>query len=103
MKYEHFGICMVKNSAFDKPLEKAVPLPEDYQGDFAEPSRAQDCCRVIRNVNGTRSAKTPPKRCRGRRMRWNPKKPENAALCCSAHRMHEKAAKAWRASQGGEG
>jgi len=100
VKYEHFGICRVRSSAFAAPVVRLEPLPEDYKGEFAEPSRPQDCCVVLRTTTGARGAKTPPRRCRGRRQRWNPKKPENAALCCSAHRMHEKAAKAWRASQG---
>jgi hypothetical protein len=98
MKYEHFGICHVKSTAFARPLEKAAPLPDDYVGDFAEPSRPQDCCVVMRRSKGTRGAYTGPRRCRARRRLWNPRQPEKAALCCSSHMKHEKAAKAWHAS-----
>jgi hypothetical protein len=101
MKYEHFGICRLKNSAFSAPTRKAA-LPDDYVGDFAEPTNPQDCCVVLRRTEGTRGAKTPPRRCGGRRQRWNPKRPEAASMCCHAHRAHEQAAKAWRASQGAE-
>jgi len=99
MKHENFVICRVLSSAFAAPVTKLEPLPEDYVGDFAEPSRPQDCCVVMRRTEGTRGAKTPPRRCRGRRKCWNPKAPERATLCCQAHRAQEQAAKAWHASR----
>lgn len=99
MTYENFGICTVKSSAFYRPLDKALPLPEDYVGDFAEPSRASDCCVVMRRTEGTRGAHTGPRRCRARRRLWNPKAPEKAMLCCQSHRSHEADARAFFAAE----
>jgi hypothetical protein len=101
MKYEHFGICTTKSTAFYNPTRKA-PLPEDYVGDFAEPTNPQDCCVVLRRTEGKRGARTPPRRCGGRRRMWNPEAPERAALCCSSHSTREAEANAWRANQGDE-
>jgi len=87
---EDFGICRVKNMAFYQSLAVAVPLPADYVGDFAEPSRSSDCCAVMRDTG-------KPRRCRSRRRLWNGKTPEKAAQCCQAHRGREGKALAWRA------
>ena len=89
MTYENFGICTVKSSAFYRPLDKALPLPEDYVGDFAEPSRASDCCVVMRAPGAQQRGRAGAAHAAGCGTRRRPRRP-----CCAAsltgrmRRMH---------------
>lgn len=88
--------CHKWNAMGNELAGSVEQLPPDHVGDFAPRARASDCCVVIRHWHMSTKV-SPPRRCRSKRARWNPRFPERSTQTCRIHGKYEEAAKAWAA------